>query len=181
MLRSAPATARRLGAAFFIILALFGAALIVTLQTLDRLETAEREVARLIVSEAAGEVHARERKHPLAVLRLVKRVETVEQKSRGIGLFVLQRGRHARASRLSTSHRPPCTTITRAACVVAIVSTRFFESAFESPTIHAMWIRPSTGVGSTAPSPIICSEFSRVSGAATHGVSPGRSSATPDG
>lgn len=53
-MRTVPATAWRLGGAFFAVLALFGAALLVTLQTLARLEAAEREVATLEEAKHAG-------------------------------------------------------------------------------------------------------------------------------
>jgi signal transduction histidine kinase len=52
--KAVPATAWRLGGAFCAVLALFGAALLVTLQTLDRLEAAEREVAGLEEAKHAG-------------------------------------------------------------------------------------------------------------------------------
>ncbi|HET9063149.1 MAG TPA: histidine kinase dimerization/phospho-acceptor domain-containing protein, partial [Candidatus Binatia bacterium] len=53
-MKAVPATAWRLGGAFCAVLALFGAALLVTLQTLDRLEAAEREVAGLEEAKHAG-------------------------------------------------------------------------------------------------------------------------------
>lgn len=53
-MRTVPATAWRLGGAFFAVLTLFGVALFVTLQTLDRLEAAEREVATLEYAKHAG-------------------------------------------------------------------------------------------------------------------------------
>jgi two-component system NtrC family sensor kinase len=54
MLRTVPVTGWRLGGAFCAVLALFAAALLVMLQTLSSLESAEREVATLEEAKHAG-------------------------------------------------------------------------------------------------------------------------------